>query len=87
MVIKKTLFAALAFLFFSFPVFSQKIDNFPYSRFGIGQEVDLNNVANRGYGGLGSASLDYFTFNLVNPASLPFLSATTFDIGVSAKNS
>jgi hypothetical protein len=85
--IKKTLFTAFAYLFFLVSLVGQRVDNFPYSRFGVGQEVDLNNIANRGYGGLGSASLDYYNFNLVNPASLPFLSATTFDIGASAKNS
>jgi hypothetical protein len=85
--INKTLITALAYLILCGTALAQKIDNFPYSRFGIGQEVDLNSVANRGFAGLGSSSVDYFNFNLVNPASLPFLSETTFDIGVSAKNS
>ena len=85
--IKKTLFTAFAFHLFVVALIAQRIDNFPYSRYGIGQEVDLNNVANRGFSGLGSASIDYYNFNLINPASLPFLAATSFDIGVSAKNS
>jgi hypothetical protein len=85
--LNRILFTVFALYLFAVGIHAQRIDNFPYSRYGIGQEVDLSNVANRGFAGLGSSSIDYYNFNLINPASLPFLSATSFDIGVSAKNS
>lgn len=64
---------------------AQKNDNSPYSRYGIGDLADPNLNHTRQMGGLGASFMDGFHINLVNPASLAFLNATAFDVGVFAK--
>jgi len=59
--------------------------NSPFSRFGIGDLVDPNPIHLRLMGGGNAAYADNFHINHVNPASLVFLRATSFDIGVNAK--
>ena len=75
----------------NFFAFSQ--DNSPYSRYGMGDLVNTQNIVNKGMGGIGAAYSDYgivgapFSINLLNPASLGNLSHTKnfsntiFDIG------
>ncbi|MBT8232153.1 MAG: hypothetical protein HKO66_05875 [Saprospiraceae bacterium] len=77
------------FLIFFIPLvaFCQPKDNSPYSRFGIGDIVDRNFMSSQFMGGLGASYKDPFQINIVNPASLSYLSSTTFDIGVFAENS
>lgn len=62
-------------------------DNSPYSRFGLGDIVDRNFMASQTMGGLGASYIDPYQINIVNPASLGFLTATSFDIGIFAENS
>ncbi len=63
----------------------QQNENSPYSRLGIGELSDLNFNNSRQMGGLGASWLDAYHINIVNPASLSFLNATAFDVGVFAK--
>ena len=57
-------------------------DNSPYSRFGLGDITDKNFFASASMGGLGASFTDPYQINIVNPASLGYLTATTFDVGV-----
>ena len=61
--------------------------NSPFSRFGIG---DLNSEVPmhvRQMGGIGTAYLDVYQLNFDNPASLGYLQATGFDLGLDFKRS
>lgn len=60
--------------------------NSPFSRFGIGDIVDPNPIYLRHMGGINAAYADNYHINPVNPASLSFLRATSFDVGISANN-
>lgn len=60
-------------------------DNSPYSRIGLGDLVNQNFVASRSMGGLGATFNDPFHSNTVNPASLAYLKATSFEIGGTAQ--
>jgi len=55
--------------------------NSPYSRLGIGDPALQNYTASLGMGGLGASFADAYHVNLVNPASIGFLKATSFEIG------
>lgn len=44
-------------------------DNSPYSRYGLGDITPLNNVLNRGMGGVSAAYSDIVSVNFINPAS------------------
>jgi len=64
---------------------AQPQTNSPYSRLGLG---DINSpyfTAIEQMGGLGAAYHDYYQTNLVNPASLGFLRATSFEVGIAAE--
>ena len=73
----------------SFPIFlwAQPTTNSPYSRFGIGDIADRSFVNSLTMGGLSNSFIDPYQINIVNPASLSFLSATSFDIGFYAEHS
>ena len=60
--------------------------NSPFSRYGIGDIVDPNPIYLRHMGGINAAYADNYHINPVNPASLSFLRATSFDVGISANN-
>jgi len=62
-------------------------DNSPYSRYGIGDISDRNFYSSQFMGGLGASLNDQYQINIVNPASLGGLTATTFDIGLYAEYS
>lgn len=64
---------------------SQKNDNSPYSRYGIGDIADNNFNHLRQMGGLGASFVDGFHINVVNPASYAYLNSTAFDVGIFAK--
>lgn len=66
---------------------AQQSDNTPYSRFGIGELADnhLNHI--RQMGGLGSAVIDVYHFNVLNPASYSYLDVFALDIGLFGKYS
>jgi hypothetical protein len=61
--------------------------NSPYSRFGLGDLVDQHFAANGSMGGLTAAFIDQYHINVMNPASLARLQATSFEVGFYAKYS
>lgn len=65
--------------------FAQPKDNSPYSRLGLGDLVQQQFAASRGFGGLSAAYQHPFHINTENPASLAFLSSTAFEVGLYAK--
>ena len=66
---------------------AQPKNNSPYSIFGFGDIADNNFIASQSMGGLGATFHSPYDINVVNPASLAYLRATSFDVGVSARNS
>lgn len=65
-------------------LFSQNILNSPYSRLGFGDIEDQNYMSIRQMGSLGSSWADATHINNANPASLTYLRATAYEVGVSA---
>ncbi len=61
--------------------------NSPFSRYGLGDLVDPFYVAQAGMAGLTAAFYDPYTLNILNPASLSQLQATSFEVGFNAKYS
>lgn len=60
-------------------------ENSPYSRVALGNFVSQYLAASGGFGGLSAAYHDAYHLNLINPASLPHLRSTAFEIGMYAK--
>lgn len=83
--LNKVYFLLCSILLFSVVGQTQQNDNSPYSRFGIGDLSDNNFNHTRQMAGLGSSYIDGYHINIVNPATLSFLNATAFDVGVFAK--
>lgn len=90
--IKKTLIPFLAVGFIVTTGVSQTSNvqifpkfNSPYSRFGIGElsQLYFNNTA--GMGGITAANIDPYHLNIMNPASLTYLEATSFELGLYGK--
>jgi len=73
-------------LLFALSVNAQPKDNSPYSRIGLGEQV-IPASSSMGFGGLSAAYADPLHINLLNPASLGFLTATTFEVGLFAEYS
>jgi hypothetical protein len=73
------------FWVFIHQIYAQQSENSPYSRFGIGELADNNFNHIRHMGGVGTANIDQYQFNTLNPASYSFLNMYSFDIGVFAK--
>lgn len=65
----------------------QPKDNSPFSRFGIGDPLNQNFAAAQGMGGLSAALHDQQHLNILNPASLGFLRATSFEVGFNGEYS
>ena len=65
--------------------FAQPKDNSPYSRIGLGDLVQQQFATSRGFGSLSAAYQHPYHVNVENPASLAFLNATAFEIGLYAK--
>lgn len=59
----------------------------PYSRFGLGDLVDRDFQHLRLYGGIRGAFHDPYQANLANPASLPYITSTSFEMGAYARYS
>ena len=74
-------------LFLSQNLLAQPKDNSPYSRMGLGDLSSLAYTANLGFGGLSAAYYDAFQTNSLNPASLGFLKATSYEFGFNAEYS
>ncbi|MFZ1789861.1 MAG: hypothetical protein WAT92_16195 [Saprospiraceae bacterium] len=66
-------------------IFGQRSDNSPYSRFGIGDRIDRNLSASRSMGSLSAAFLDPYNLNTTNPAALPYIYASSFEVGGNLK--
>ena len=62
-------------------------DNSPYSRFGLGDIADQNHAPLFNMGNLTATYHDKYNVNIHNPASLPYLQATSFEVGMNAKYS
>ena len=62
-------------------------DNSPYSRFGLGDLAEPNHVPISIMGNLTAAYHDKYNTNIQNPASLPYLQAASFEVGLNAKYS
>ena len=56
-------------------------ENSPYSRYGLGDLTPNHNVFTRGMGGISAAITDNNSINFTNPASLPAITNTIFDVG------
>lgn len=73
------------FIFFISYYFALAQENSPYTRFGLGDLVPSQNMASRGMGGISAGFVDglsvFQSINLSNPASLPYLTTTTLDVG------
>ncbi|MBK8701481.1 MAG: hypothetical protein IPN29_18825 [Saprospiraceae bacterium] len=78
----------LIILFFCLPLFlfAQKVENDPYSRYGLGELADRSIMAYRSMGHTSIANADRFHINLANPASLAYLGTASYEVGASAKN-
>ena len=61
--------------------------NSPLSRFGLGDPLDQFHAAQAGLGGLQATYQDAFHMNLLNPASLANLQATSFEVGLYGRSS
>ena len=77
---------ATLFLFFTFSyLLSTAQENSPYTRYGIGDVVPAQNIASRGMGGIATGYVDgnaaFQSINLNNPASLPYINRTIYDLG------
>jgi hypothetical protein len=65
---------------------NQPKDNSPLSRIGLGNINPQYLAGNAGMGGLTASYRDPYTYNPFNPASLPSMKTTSFEIGLNAKN-
>ena len=61
--------------------------NSPFSRFGLGDPIDQFFAGQSGMAGLSAAFRDPYQLNLLNPASLTSLQATSFEVGLYGKYS
>ena len=61
-------------------------ENSPLTRFGLGNLAPRYLINTAGMGGLTAAYRDVFTYNPANPASLPSLRATAYELGLYAKS-
>ncbi len=82
-----------SFLLFTFcfllsftTLIAQPKDNAPYSIIGLGEQVN-HTLSSAGFGGLTAAYYDPFHVNWHNPASLGWLGAATFEVGMYAERS
>lgn len=74
-------------LFLAFIPFYGQAQNSPYSRFGLGDVRNAQNIANKAMGGVSEAYADGQTINFVNPASYADLQLTTLSLGLEGGSS
>lgn len=67
-------------------LFSQKVENDPYSRYGLGELSDQEISGYRSMGHMSIANVDRFHINLNNPASVALLGTAAYEVGANAKN-
>jgi hypothetical protein len=65
---------------------NQPRENSPFSRFGFGNISPQYLASNAGFGGMTAAYRDRYNYNPLNPASLPAMRMTAFEIGVYGSN-
>ena len=65
--------------------YAQPKTNSPFSRFGLGDVNSPNFVPVSSMGGIGAVYHNPYITNIVNPASLGFLKATSFEVAVAGK--
>jgi hypothetical protein len=70
-----------------FCALAQNNVNSPYSRYGLGDLLSDDFASVRAMGGISAAFTDPYFTNLVNPASLAGLQATSFELGFDAYHS
>ncbi|HEY9364009.1 MAG TPA: hypothetical protein VIQ00_12140, partial [Chitinophagaceae bacterium] len=75
-------FKLTCLLLAALPLFCFAQENSPYSRYGTGNLVPSENIANRAMGGISAGVSDATTVNTVNPASIGNLIYTTLDVGL-----
>jgi hypothetical protein len=68
-----------------FSLLSQKLENVPYTRYGLGEILSSNNAAYSAMGYSSIANVDRYHFNLSNSAQLGMLRTTAFEVGANAK--
>ncbi len=84
---RSKLFFTLAMLCLAYVSIAQPKYNSPYSRFGMGDLFDQNFVNQSGMGGLSTAYNDAAHLNILNPASLPHLRTTAFELAANTRYS
>jgi len=72
---------AVSLIFTFITAFAYGQDNSPFSRYGIGDQAQNNNIVSRSMGGIVAGYSDYQSINLNNPASLGNVQITIFDFG------
>lgn len=72
----------LSLILFSFSQLCLAQENSPYSRYGMGDLLPAQHIANRALGGISSAYGDFTSINFSNPASFANISSTLFDLGI-----
>ncbi len=72
----------LVFLILFYNISLQAQENSPYSRYGIGNIRDIENVANRGMGGVSIADDNLQIANPTNPATYTGLKLASYQIGL-----
>ncbi len=75
---KLFIFTGFIFLAFTGQSFAQSTLSSPYSAFGVGRLYYPNNMRNSAMGGIGIGTRDYFTVNVINPASYTAFDSTSF---------
>lgn len=63
-------------------VLKAQTENSPYSRYGLGDMLPLQNISSRGIGGVAAGYADVISVNFTNPASYAKLKRATFDFGL-----
>lgn len=63
-------------------VTTRPFENLPYSRYAIGEELNINNPAIKAMGGVFTASSNEYYINTENPASYADLRFTTYEAGI-----
>lgn len=73
------------FLFSSLALWAQPKQNSPYSRFGIGDQLNQYFANAAAWGGQTAAAHDPYHLNIENPASFAFLRSTALETGLYSK--
>ncbi len=78
--------AAILLILLNEGLSAQQNENSPYSRYGIGNLSENNFIHLQNMGGINASYADAYHINIHNPATLPYLSSTAFDLGLFGKH-